>query len=160
MLVFPTCSVGLPFVLVLLQVTSFREAAATCFKNVSLSLAAAATALSFQTAQFVSPVDAAVLPNPAIGDLGVLITGKPISDAKALLRYALPIDNKDIQSVQMSLEAISDDLRVPGVKAFDGVEKVCGEPASRHLAMTNSVSQGNPGALREDTNNGTADASS
>jgi cyclophilin family peptidyl-prolyl cis-trans isomerase len=49
------------------------------------------------------------------------LEANPITNAKALLRYALPIDNKQIRSVQRKLEAISDDLRVPGVK-FSGVE--------------------------------------
>lgn len=109
---------------VILQTPNLKEKAASFLKNASLAVAAGAAALSLQVGQIGAPVDAATLPNPAIPDLGVLITGKPINDAKALLRYALPIDNKDIQTVQMSLEAISDDLRVPGLKALDGVEKV------------------------------------
>jgi hypothetical protein len=37
-----------------------------------------------------------------------------VTNAKALLRYALPIENKPIREVQRQLEAVSDDLRVPG----------------------------------------------
>ena len=41
--------------------------------------------------------------------------GRPtVTNAKALLRYSLPIDNKPIRKVQRELEAISDELRVPG----------------------------------------------
>lgn len=37
-----------------------------------------------------------------------------VTNPKALLRYALPIDNKPIRSIQRELEAISAELRVPG----------------------------------------------
>lgn len=37
----------------------------------------------------------------------------------ALLRNALPISNKEIRVVQLALESISEDLRVPGVR-FSG----------------------------------------
>ena len=51
--------------------------------------------------------------------------GDPIKDANTLLRNALPIDSKqgakEIREVQRSLEAINDDLKVPGVR-FSGVE--------------------------------------
>ena len=39
----------------------------------------------------------------------------------ALLRNALPVDNKQIREVQRKIESISEDLRVPGVR-FTGVE--------------------------------------
>jgi hypothetical protein len=42
------------------------------------------------------------------------IGGGAVTNAKALLRYALPIDNKPIRKIQKELEAISDELRVPG----------------------------------------------
>ncbi|CAI5517832.1 unnamed protein product [Closterium sp. Naga37s-1] len=61
--------------------------------------------------------------NPAIPDVGVLIKGQPIKDARALLRYALPINNQAIKEVQQPLEAITEDLRLPGSKAFDPVER-------------------------------------
>jgi cyclophilin family peptidyl-prolyl cis-trans isomerase len=48
------------------------------------------------------------------------LEANPITNAKALLRNALPIENKPIRAVQKKLESISDDLRVPGVK-FSGV---------------------------------------
>ena len=54
------------------------------------------------------------------GDLAGL-EANPVTNARALLRNALPIDNKQIRDVQRKLESISDDLRVPGVR-FSGVE--------------------------------------
>jgi len=62
--------------------------------------------------------------NPAMPDLSVLISGPPIKDPGALLRYALPIDNKAIREVQKPLEDITDSLKVAGVKALDSVERV------------------------------------
>ncbi|KAB5521124.1 hypothetical protein DKX38_025443 [Salix brachista] len=61
--------------------------------------------------------------NPAMADLSVLISGPPIKDPGALLRYALPIDNKAIREVQKPLEDITDSLKVAGVKALDSVER-------------------------------------
>lgn len=73
--------------------------------------------LSWQReAQAVSP--------PAMPDLAVLISGPPIKDPEALLRYALPIDNKAIREVQKPLEDITDSLKVAGLKALDSVERV------------------------------------
>lgn len=62
--------------------------------------------------------------NPVLSDLAVLISGPPIKDPGALLRYALPIDNKAIREVQKPLEDITDSLKVAGVKALDSVERV------------------------------------
>lgn len=45
-----------------------------------------------------------------------LIATDPVKNAKALLRYALPIDNKPIRAIQRDLEQITEDLRVPGSK--------------------------------------------
>ncbi|KAJ6754203.1 PEPTIDYL-PROLYL CIS-TRANS ISOMERASE CYP38 CHLOROPLASTIC [Salix purpurea] len=61
--------------------------------------------------------------NPAMADLSVLISGPPIKDPGALLRYALPIDNKAIREVQKPLEDITDSLKIAGVKALDSVER-------------------------------------
>ncbi|PIN00027.1 Peptidylprolyl isomerase [Handroanthus impetiginosus] len=60
---------------------------------------------------------------PALPDVSVLISGPPIKDPGALLRYALPIDNKAIREVQKPLEDITDSLKVAGVKALDSVER-------------------------------------
>lgn len=61
---------------------------------------------------------------PALPDLSVLISGPPIKDPGALLRNALPIDNKAIREVQKPLEDISESLKLAGVKALDSAERV------------------------------------
>lgn len=62
--------------------------------------------------------------NLALPDVSVLISGPPIKDPGALLRYALPINNKAVREVQKPLEDITDSLKVAGVKALDSVERV------------------------------------
>lgn len=61
--------------------------------------------------------------NQAFSDVSVLISGPPIKDPGALLRYALPINNKAIREVQKPLEDITESLKVAGVKALDSVER-------------------------------------
>ncbi|KAF5188711.1 Peptidyl-prolyl cis-trans isomerase protein, partial [Thalictrum thalictroides] len=61
--------------------------------------------------------------NPALSDVSVLISGPPIKDPNALLRYALPIDNKAIREVQKPLEDITDSLKISGTRALDSVER-------------------------------------
>ncbi|KAJ8497920.1 hypothetical protein OPV22_008472 [Ensete ventricosum] len=61
--------------------------------------------------------------NPVLPDLSVLISGPPIKDPGALLRNALPIDNKAIREVQRPLEDITESLKVSGVRALDLVER-------------------------------------
>ncbi|KAK9734995.1 hypothetical protein RND81_04G176300 [Saponaria officinalis] len=61
--------------------------------------------------------------SPVLSDLAVLISGPPIKDPGALLRYALPIDNKAIREVQKPLEDITESLKVAGLKALDSVER-------------------------------------
>ncbi|XP_024031395.1 peptidyl-prolyl cis-trans isomerase CYP38, chloroplastic [Morus notabilis] len=61
--------------------------------------------------------------NQAFSDVSVLISGPPIKDPGALLRYALPINNKAIREVQKPLEDITESLKVSGVKALDSVER-------------------------------------
>lgn len=85
--------------------------------------AAAAAALTLPAAPLPPAAAAATAPNPAYADTAILIAGQPIKDPKALLRYALPIDNQAIKNVQQPLEEITEDLRVPGTKALDGVER-------------------------------------
>lgn len=68
--------------------------------------------------------NAYALINPALPDVSVLISGPPIKDPGALLRYALPIDNKAIREVQKPLEDITDSLKISGNKALDSVERV------------------------------------
>eukprot|EP00798_Chlamydomonas_sp_ICE-L_P002368 gene2368-8677_t len=52
-----------------------------------------------------------------------LTAGDPVTNPSAILRYALPIDNKQIRQVQKSLEAISEQLRIPGSKSLGPVGK-------------------------------------
>ena len=83
-----------------------------------MGIASAACVATPTLDAFATPMEATM--PMEIGQVAGL-EANPITNAKALLRYALPIDNKQIRSVQRKLEAISDDLRVPGVK-FSGVE--------------------------------------
>ncbi|KAG1346906.1 peptidyl-prolyl cis-trans isomerase CYP38, chloroplastic [Cocos nucifera] len=71
---------------------------------------------------------------PVLPDLSVLIAGPPIKDPGALLRYALPINNKAIREVQKPLEDITDSLKVSGVRALDLVERNVRQ-ASRALSQ-------------------------
>ncbi|KAF9605010.1 hypothetical protein IFM89_012966 [Coptis chinensis] len=70
--------------------------------------------------------------NPALSDLAVLISGPPIKDPNALLRYALPINNKAIREVQKPLEDITESLKNSGSRALDSVERNA-KQASRSL---------------------------
>lgn len=76
--------------------------------------------------------------NPVVTDISVLISGPPIKDPGALLRYALPIDNKAIREVQKPLEDITESLKVAGVKALDSVERNVRQ-ASRTLKQGKSL---------------------
>ncbi|CAH9090693.1 unnamed protein product [Cuscuta europaea] len=60
---------------------------------------------------------------PAFPDVGVLISGPPVKDPGALLRYALPIDNKAIREVQRPLEDITESLKLPRHKSLDSAER-------------------------------------
>lgn len=93
----------------------------------SLKKCAAAVALSVSLisglpgSQWLGPAQAST---PALPDVSVLISGPPIKDPGALLRYALPIDSKAIREVQKPLEDITDSLKIAGLKALDSVERV------------------------------------
>lgn len=50
----------------------------------------------------------------------ILPPGNAITDPKALLRYALPINNQPIRKVQSLLESISDELRAKRWKPIEG----------------------------------------
>ncbi|MBA0636170.1 hypothetical protein Godav_029949 [Gossypium davidsonii] len=76
--------------------------------------------------------------NPSLPDLSVLISGPPIKDPGALLRYALPIDNKAIREVQKPLEDITESLKVAGVRGLDSVERNV-KQASRSLKQGKSL---------------------
>lgn len=60
--------------------------------------------------------------SPMVAHAGML-AADPVKNANALLRYALPIDNKPIRKIQKELEQISEDLRVPGSKSLGPISK-------------------------------------
>ena len=86
-------------------------------KNFGVALAASAVVAAPSGAASVADL---ATPQPVISDLASL-AANPVQNPRALLRNALPINNKQIREVQRNLESISDDLRVPGVR-FTGVE--------------------------------------
>ncbi|KAK4417757.1 Peptidyl-prolyl cis-trans isomerase CYP38, chloroplastic [Sesamum alatum] len=92
-------------------------------KKSAISIALAVGLLTgFPDLGCLGPANAAAIA-PALPDVSVLISGPPIKDPGALLRYALPIDNKAIREVQKPLEDITESLKVAGVKALDSVER-------------------------------------
>jgi hypothetical protein len=48
----------------------------------------------------------------------ILTAGDPVKNARAILRNALPIENKPIRKVAKELESINDALRIPGSKSL------------------------------------------
>lgn len=94
-----------------------------CLKEFAISSALAFSLITGVPA-LASSADAYAVAGPVIPELSVLISGPPIKDPGALLRYALPIDNKAIREVQKPLEDISESLKIAGVKALDSVERV------------------------------------
>lgn len=91
------------------------------FQKLALSAAVGVSLFSCTSNEAMAQVFPAQ--NQAVGDLGVLIAGQPVKEPYALLRYALPINNKAIRDIQFPLELITQDLRVPGLKALDSVER-------------------------------------
>lgn len=89
-----------------------------CALSVALAFELVLGAPQFVLAAYATPT------GPVLPDLSVLISGPPIKDPGALLRNALPIDNKAIREVQKPLEDITDSLKIAGVKALDSVERV------------------------------------
>ncbi|KAL6770870.1 CYN38 [Auxenochlorella protothecoides x Auxenochlorella symbiontica] len=90
-------------------------------KMVSALAAAALAMLAADSSRLV------LAPPPATAGL---ISTDPVKDAKALLRYALPIHNTPIRQVQESLESISEALRIPGGKAFGPIGRAVRNAAS------------------------------
>ncbi|CAH8334455.1 unnamed protein product [Eruca vesicaria subsp. sativa] len=107
-------------------------------KECAISLALSLGLIAGGAPSIVSPPISAAYANPAIPDVSVLISGPPIKDPGALLRYALPIDNKAIREVQKPLEDITDSLKIAGVKALDSVERNVRQ-ASRSLQQGKSM---------------------
>ncbi|XP_039116296.1 peptidyl-prolyl cis-trans isomerase, chloroplastic [Dioscorea cayenensis subsp. rotundata] len=100
-----------------------------CAFSIALAIGLVTSAVELNLSAIASPFGGPVLP-----DVSVLISGPPIKDPNALLRYALPIDNKAIREVQKPLEDITDSLKVSGVKSLDLVERNLRQ-ASRSLAQ-------------------------
>jgi peptidylprolyl isomerase len=57
------------------------------------------------------PPSAEAAPMPASTLVAYLPPGNAVTDGRALLRYALPIDNQDIRTIQKDLEGLSEWLR-------------------------------------------------
>lgn len=53
----------------------------------------------------------------------LLTAGDPVKNARALLRNALPINNKAVRQIQADLEGVSEQLRIPGSKALNPVNR-------------------------------------
>lgn len=53
-----------------------------------------------------------------------LISSDPVKNARALLRNALPVNNKYIREIQRQLEGISESLRIPGSKSLGPIQSV------------------------------------
>ena len=53
----------------------------------------------------------------------MLTAGDPVKNARAILRNALPINNKPIRKIQSELESISEQLRIPGSKSINPVQR-------------------------------------
>ncbi|GBG83493.1 hypothetical protein CBR_g37206 [Chara braunii] len=79
-----------------------------------------------------------VVRGPVYSEVAGLIAGPPVKDARALLRYALPINNKPIKEVQSALELITEDLKLPGTKAVDSAERSV-RKASRALSQNKAA---------------------
>ncbi|ACO68970.1 peptidyl-prolyl cis-trans isomerase chloroplast precursor [Micromonas commoda] len=96
---------------------SDRSRAAATFPEVAKQFGAAL----FASVVMTGPSSASMLDHPSVIGETAGLEANPVTNARALLRNALPIDNKQIREVQRKLESISEDLRVPGVR-FSGVE--------------------------------------
>eukprot|EP00193_Tetraselmis_chui_P010667 CAMPEP_0177779138 /NCGR_PEP_ID=MMETSP0491_2-20121128/16395_1 /TAXON_ID=63592 /ORGANISM="Tetraselmis chuii, Strain PLY429" /LENGTH=451 /DNA_ID=CAMNT_0019298593 /DNA_START=174 /DNA_END=1529 /DNA_ORIENTATION=+ len=85
-----------------------------------LSVAAAATVL--MPSSYLLP-DQVVPRAEAVGQKTNLPNGDPTKNAKALLRDALPIQNKPIRMIQKELESVAEALRVPGSKSLGPISR-------------------------------------
>jgi len=87
-------------------------------KNGLLSLTAAAAAIALPFASMPSEM----MPQAQAG----LLARDAVTNARALLRYALPVDEqkaKPIRQIQEELESISEELRIPGSKPLNPIAK-------------------------------------
>eukprot|EP00873_Tetraselmis_striata_P046079 jgi/Tetstr1/466343/TSEL_010873.t1 len=85
-------------------------------------VAVAAAATVAMPATIMLP-DQAMPQAEAVGQKTNLPNGDPTKNAKALLRDALPINNKPIRAIQRELESISEALRIPGSKSLGPVAR-------------------------------------
>lgn len=107
--------------------------------NMALGLAALATATVAQFAPFQAPAAHALL-----------TAGDPIKSATAILRYALPIDNKPIRQVQRELESINEALRIPGSKSLGPVQRAVRSAESVLSNQRNAIIADFAPSLKED----------
>ncbi|CAL5325727.1 unnamed protein product [Camellia sinensis] len=110
------------------RVFPFKE----CAISIALAIGLITGVPALDWCNYANAATPAVLP-----ELSGLISGPPIQDPRALLRHALPIDNK-AREVQKPLEDITDSLKIAGLKALDSVERNVRQ-ASRALKQGKSL---------------------
>jgi peptidylprolyl isomerase len=69
---------------------------------------------------------------PAHAAGGLLVSSNPVTDPKALLRLALPVDEPNIRQIQNSLEDIRYQLRLKRWRAIEGDVKTAQRTLERH----------------------------
>ena len=87
------------------------------------SIVISAIALAFVFCSWADGAIAHAAPAEMRTQISALPPGNAIKDGKALLRYALPIDNKTIRSLQKEIEDISETLRVQGSRRISSVNR-------------------------------------
>lgn len=98
---------------VYLVLTLMTDAIQRKLRTGILAILSVGLLLGSQTFGFISPAIASVLSDqPTSVLISRLPAGNAITDGRALLRYALPIDNKAVRDLQASLEDISTPLRI------------------------------------------------
>ncbi len=85
-------------------------------RRISLLLMSAVLIIGVGGGSLAAPADADIL-------VSHLPPGNAITDGKALLRYALPIENKPIRTLQGELEDIATTLRVQGSRRLSAVSR-------------------------------------
>lgn len=68
----------------------------------------------------------------------ILTAGDPVKNARAILRNALPVENKPIRKVAQELESITESLRIPGKGAYGPVSRAVNN-ASKTFASQQSA---------------------
>ena len=53
----------------------------------------------------------------------ILTAGDPVKNARAILRNALPIENKPVRKIQRELESVAEALRIPGSKSLNPITR-------------------------------------